>query len=231
MLPSFPLDLTSALSTLLETRHSCRAFRPDRVPRAMIEEVFAIAQRTASWSNVQPWQVTLVSGQTLERLRRSLTTVFDAGSPPERDIPFPSRFTGSHLERRRACGYSLYEAVKIDREDHDGRQRQSRRNCEFFGAPHVAFLSTSADLGPYALVDVGGYLPVLMLAMQSRGIASIAQAALANQSGLIREQLSIPADQLLVCGVSFGLEDTSDPVNAFRTKRANADEVMRFLDV
>lgn len=62
-----------------------------------------------------------------------------------------------YLVRRRG-GASPYARLGIDRSDLDGRARQMRRKVEFFGAPHVAILSTGRDLGVAGAVDCGGYL-------------------------------------------------------------------------
>jgi len=45
------------LEHLLQRRRSCRAFLPQPVDPALITRLFALAQRTASWCNTQPWQV------------------------------------------------------------------------------------------------------------------------------------------------------------------------------
>jgi len=60
------------LSELLHTRYSCRAFLPQPLPRSTVERILELAQRTASWCNAQPWQLTIVSGGALERLRVAL---------------------------------------------------------------------------------------------------------------------------------------------------------------
>ena len=52
------------LDELLSERFSCRAFRAEPVPRATIERILAAAQKTASWCNSQPWQLTITSGAT-----------------------------------------------------------------------------------------------------------------------------------------------------------------------
>ena len=58
------------LDELLGERFSCRAFKPDPVPRPLIERVLTAAQRTASWCNSQPWQVLIASGEARERFRK-----------------------------------------------------------------------------------------------------------------------------------------------------------------
>ena len=49
-------------------------FLPEPVPRAVIERILALAQRTASWCNCQPWQVAVTEGAATERLRQALET-------------------------------------------------------------------------------------------------------------------------------------------------------------
>jgi nitroreductase len=73
------------LEELLGERFSCRAFKPDSVPRPIIERILKAAQRTASWCNSQPWQVVIASGEAREifvkpsmrrRVPASMTVIF-----------------------------------------------------------------------------------------------------------------------------------------------------------
>ncbi len=118
----------------------------------------------------------------------------------------------------------------MERGDKAGYARQTGENFRFFGAPHVAIITSDPDLGVYGAVDVGGYVQVLLLAMQSRGIAAIPQAALANYSALVKSQLGIPAERMMVCGISFGYEDVDHPANRYRTRRASIDEAVSWAE-
>ena len=60
----------AVLEDLLRQRYSCRAYRPDPVPRPTIDRILAAAQRTASWCNSQPWQVVIASGAAKATLPR-----------------------------------------------------------------------------------------------------------------------------------------------------------------
>lgn len=221
---------TDLLDTLLATRHSCRAFLPDPVPRETLEAVLRTAQRTSSWCNSQAWQVSIASGAATGRLRDALVAAATSGGARGSDFPFPAEYTGVYLERRRECGFQLYNAVGVERGDKAGYARQTLENFRLFGAPHVAILTSDPGLGVYGAVDVGGYVQVLLLAMQAHGIAAIPQAALANHSALVKEQLGIPPARRMVCGISFGYEDTSHPANSYRTTRAAIDEVVDWVD-
>ncbi|MEL7115951.1 MAG: nitroreductase family protein, partial [Pseudomonadota bacterium] len=142
-----------AFDALLAKRWSCRAFRPDPVPRAVIEAILTAAQRTASWNNVQPWQVTLLSGASMAAFRRKMVETARAGGTPEPHIPFPTSYEGVYKDRRRACGYQLYDAVGIARGDKPAYARQTLRNFEMFDAPHVAIITGEEVLGTYGVLD------------------------------------------------------------------------------
>ena len=218
-----------SLDALLAERHSCRAFLPQEVPREIIESILRTAQRAASWCNSQAWQVSVTMGEATERLRRKLVEAQSGGQPAGTDFPFPGEYRGVYLERRRECGFQLYHAVCVPRGDKEGYARQTLENFRLFGAPHVAVLTSDPGLGVYGAVDVGGYVQVLLLAMQAHGVAAIAQAALANHSALVKRELEIPGERLMVCAVSFGYEDKQHPANSYRTRRAELRDVVRFL--
>ncbi|MBU2486587.1 MAG: nitroreductase [Alphaproteobacteria bacterium] len=217
------------LSDILEQRYSCRAFRPDPVPRAQFEAMFGIAQRTASWCNAQPWQVALLSGDALERFRSGLVEMAEQGGS-EPHIDFPASYDGVYAERRRECGLALYQSVGIARDDMERRREQHMDNFRLFGAPHVAVISTARNLGTYGAVDCGGYVSNLLNAATSLGIASIPQAAPARYGHYVADAIGLSGDRLIVCVVSFGYADTSHPVNGFRTSRAGVPSVVSFLD-
>lgn len=217
------------LSSLLHTRYSCRAFAPQALERATIDRILAAAQRTASWCNAQPWQLTIASGATLARLRSALQAHV-ATEPPAPDLPWPREYRGVYQERRRECGWGLYEALGIAKGDREASARQAAENFTMFGAPHVAIISSDEALGVYGAVDCGAYVANFLLAAHSLGVATLAQAALAAYPGVLREVLGIAADRSIVCGISFGLADPAHPANRFRTQRADPGDCVTWLD-
>lgn len=217
------------LDMLLSQRHSCRAFLPQRVPREQIEGILRIAQKTASWNNVQPWQVHIVSGAAIERFRALMLDAGRNGSAGS-DFPWPKEYQGIYLQRRRECGFGLYAAVGIEKGDREASGRQALENFRFFGAPHVAVITSDAALDVYGAVDSGAYVANFMLAAESCGVASIAQGALASRSDLIRSFLALPDSRRVLCGISFGYPDRQHPANSFRTSRAPLQEVVSWID-
>jgi len=219
---------SDALAELLDSRHSCRAFLPDPVPRDSIERVLSLAQRTASWCNAQPWQVSIVSGDQLQTLSDGLITFMrDNGRQP--DIPAPAAYENEYGTRRRESGLALYSALGITREDKERRNQQHLENFRFFRAPHVAIVTSDRTLGNYGVLDSGAFVSTFMLAAQSLGISTIAQGAIAMAAPAVREFLELTEDRLVVCGISFGYKDPDHPANEFRTSRAAAEEVVTWV--
>ncbi|WP_241049486.1 nitroreductase [Achromobacter xylosoxidans] len=219
----------AALEDWLRTRHSCRAFLPEPVPRATIERILTLAQRTASWCNCQPWQVTVASGDGARRLSQALLRRAEqSGFTP--DFPFPREYQGDYLARRRESGFQLYGAVGVARGDREAYRRQELRNFQLFDAPHVAIITTDEALGEYGAIDCGGYVANFLLAAQANGVATVAQASLAMYPEVLREQLDIGADRRVVCAISFGYADAAHPANSYRTSRADLDAAVRWVD-
>lgn len=218
------------LEALLQRRFSCRGFRAEPVPRPVVERILGLAQRTASWTNSQPWQVELLSGAALQRFSAALYAHAASGAPLTPDIPFPRDYRGVYRERRRETGFGLYATLGIARDDLAARNRQALENFRMFGAPHLALVTSDEALGTYGAVDCGGYVATFMQAAEALGVASIAQAAIAGHAGFVRAQLGLPADRQLVCGIAFGFADPDHPANAFRTGRAGLGEAVTWRE-
>ena len=216
------------LLRLMRARHTTRAFRPEPVPREDIQRMLEAAQLVASWHNVQPWQGIVTSGESTERFRAALLEAART-SEVNSDLPQPEEYLGVYKDRRRTAGYGLYESLGIERSDFEARNAQTLENFRLFGAPHVLIIHSASALGPYGVLDCGAYISMVLLAAESLGLAAAPQAAIAMQSRLVHEHFGIPADRVVVAGVSFGFE-SDHVVNAFRTERASISEAVSWLD-
>ncbi len=211
------------LDAVMAARHSCRGFLPDAVPRAQIEQILRCASRVPSWCNAQPWQVVVTSGAETDAFRTALRREAETGSH-QPDLPFPTSYNGAYQDRRRACGWALYDAVGVKKGDRTGSAQQMMRNFDLFDAPHCAIVSSPADLGGYGALDCGGFVTAFTLAAKTLGIATIPQAAVASYSPFLHRYFDIPESRLILCAISFGYADTDHPANGFRTDRAGLGE-------
>jgi nitroreductase len=222
-------DAIDVLEGLLDARYSCRAYKVDPVPRPVIERIVRAAQRTASWCNSQPWHVTIMSGAETEKFRKVMYETAASGAESAPDFPWPREYVGVYQARRRESGFQLYDAVGIAKGDKVAAAKQALENYNFFGAPHVAIITTTEPLGVYGAVDCGAYVGNFMLAALALGVGSIAQAALARRSDVVREHLKLADDRRVVCGISFGYPKHDHIINSYRTSRAPLSEAVTFV--
>lgn len=233
-------DAAAVLSDLVRSRRSVRDFKPDPIRPALLEAVLADAQWAPSWSNTQPYRVAVASGPIRDRIADQLCARFDAGMAAERagwwgklkllatrkglpDGDFPTRFPyPPDLQPRRVeTGRGLYALLGIGRQDLAARDRQMRRNFEFFGAPTALFLFAHRGLRAFSVLDAGIWLQTLMLSAHAHGLATCAQGALATWAGPVRQAFDVPAPYQLLCGVSIGYP-SEHPVNRYNPGRSDA---------
>lgn len=215
-----------ALKDTLQNRYSCRGFKPDPVPEDVITQIIDAARHVPSWCNAQPWQVTITKGEATERFRALMTETATQGTPPNPDLNWPAKYSGVYGDRRRTCGFQLYDAVGIPKEDRVARANQMLRNYTLFDAPHVAIVHSPAELGAYGAMDTGGFVTAFTLAATALGIATIPQAAIAAYAPQVKEHFGIAEDRLVLCAISFGYADPDHPANQFRTERAAAADII-----
>ena len=103
-------------------RRSIRGYKSDQVPRALIEEILAIAMRSPSSMNTQPWNFTVVSGEVLNKIRAGNTERNLAGVPHSREFRIGRGFEGEHRDRQVGVAKQLFAAMDIAREDKEGRR-------------------------------------------------------------------------------------------------------------
>lgn len=221
------MDILSAITD----RASTRAFLDQPVPRVTINDILDTARWSPSGVNTQPWRVEVVSGASQRGLSEGMLELAEQGVAPNPDYAYyPEQWREPYKARRKACGLALYGALGIGREDREGAVAAARNNYRFFGAPVGMFFFMDRDMGTGSWIDMGMFIQSVMLAARAHGLESCPQASLADYPELVREQLGVPADKLLICGLSLGYADHSAPVNGYRTEREAVDSFTSWHD-
>ncbi|HSP32021.1 MAG TPA: nitroreductase family protein, partial [Halomonas sp.] len=71
----------------------------------------------------------------------------------------------------------------------------------------------------------------VMLAARGQGLHTCPQAAFAWYHTLIRDELKLDENSLLLCGIALGYEATQAPENGFITERESAENFTTFHGV
>lgn len=229
-----PPGPASIVDAAITSRRSIRAFRPDPVPRAAIEEILAVAARAPSGTNTQPWKVHVLTGAALQGFSEAILAIV---ADPARLAQckdeyayYPEKWVEPYLARRRKVGWDLYGLLGIGRADKDRIQAQQARNFRFFDAPVGLIFSIDRVMAQGSWLDYGMFLQNIMVAARARGLDTCPQAAFIQFHDLIRERLGIGADHAIVCGMSLGYADMSRIENTLVTEREPPASFAQFVD-
>jgi len=212
-------------------RRSIRGFKPDPVPRALIEEIIALAMRAPSSLNTQPWNFTVVTGEPLDRIRAGNTERTLGGVPESREFRLGESYGGSHRERQIEIAKQLFGAMGIAREDKDKRHDWVLRGFRQFDAP-VSIVVTydrvllGSDIAPF---DCGAVVNALVNAAWARGLGCVINSQGIMQSPVVREHAGIADDQVIQTCVAMGWPDDSFPANAVVSRRKPVEEAATFV--
>jgi nitroreductase len=231
---SSPVLAASAIDEAILTRKSVRAFLPTPVERSTVEELLALASRSASGSNIQPWRVRIVAGEAKHRLTKAILNAVarDGFEPYQREWNYyPVNWREPFLGRRRKIGWDMYSLLGVPKGDFEGTQRARLRNYEFFGAPVGMIFTLDEDLEIGSWLDLGIFLGAIMIAARGRGLDTCPQAAFADFHKIIRPLLNIPDNEIIICGLALGHVDPDAPINALKTERAPLSDFASFEDL
>ena len=217
---------------VINGRRSIRGFKKKPVPRELVEEVIALANRAPSSMNTQPWHLHVLTGEPLERVRKGNTERMLAGHPVTREIDDHGKYEGVHRDRQVEIAIQLFEAMGIERHDKEKRQDWVLRGFRQFDAPVSIVVCYDRDLEPGGTIahfDLGAVTFGLVLAAWSRGLGCVINGQGIMQSPVVREVAKIPEDQVILTCVALGWPDDSFPANAVVSRRRSAEQVARFV--
>jgi nitroreductase len=216
---------------VVQGRRSIRGFKPDPVPRAVLEEVIALAIRAPSSMNTQPWHLHVVTGEPLDRIRAGNTERNLAGVPPSREFRSHGAYEGEHRKRQIEIAVQLFEAMGIARDDKEKRHDWVMRGFRQFDAPVSVVVTFDRELlgGDIAQFDCGALVNALVNAAWSRGLGCVVNSQGIMQSPVVREHAGIPDDEVIMICVAMGYPDERFPANAVVSRRRPVEEVASFV--
>lgn len=216
---------------VVDSRHSCRGFTSEAVTREQVEQIAALAAKSPSWGNTQPWKLYAVGGDKAKEIRRRLVDTMLSERPQEPDIAMPMDFEQGMSARYKDLGRALFKVLGIAREDADKRSAHYANNFSAFGAPCLLFVTVPKNQTSYVVFDAGAFTHGLCLAAASLGLSTVILAALARFPEEVRAVAPIPEEEDLVIGVALGHPDPQAPANGFRSERRPLEDMLTTFDL
>ena len=173
-------------------------------------------------------------GEAKHALSRDIRAVYDdpeqrARHTEEYDY-YPTEWVSPYIDRRRKVGWTLYSLLGIDKGDKTRMHAQHRRNYDFFDAPVGLIFTIDRVLRQGSWLDYGMFLENIMIAARARGLDTCPQAAFTQFHRIIRDQLALPDNEMVVCGMSLGYADMSRVENTLVTEREPVSGFARFIE-
>jgi nitroreductase len=222
-------SVRAAVDGVLRARRATRGFLARPMPADLVCDILDVARWAPSNSNIQPWCVHVLAGPAKAALSAAIGAAHR--DDPAAHVPaykhFPDVLDTPFADRQREFGRLYYDSLGIAQTDAGARHAQTGRNFAFFDAP-VGLVFTIADrLERGSWLDYGIFLQSVMVAARARGLDTCPQISFVKYHAIIRAALPVPADHMIVCGMSLGYADPAtrgsdlamprEPVERFAT--------------
>ncbi|GGC88828.1 nitroreductase [Undibacterium terreum] len=199
----------SEVEKVMMSRFANRFYLHREVDLEAITGILNAARYAATGGNVQPWRVYVLAGAAKTALADAIATAHETASGEHKSeynylpAPLPEPFAS----RRNEFASVFYGSLGIAQEDMAARAVQSARNCRFFDAPVGLIFTIDRRLEKGSWLDLGMFIQNIMLAAKARGLDTCTQEFLSRYHAVIRTQLPLAAEELVVCGMSMGFGD------------------------
>ncbi|HEX9172845.1 MAG TPA: nitroreductase [Telluria sp.] len=223
-----------AVDAAITSRRSIRAFLPTPVAREDIEQILEVSARAPSGTNTQPWKVYVVTGPAKAALSDAILAVHTdpvlSQQHTEEYAYYPREWVSPFIDRRRKVGWDLYALLGLTRDNKPGMAAQHARNFRFFDAPVGLIFTIDRVLEQGSWLDYGMFLQNVMVAARGRGLDTCPQAAFTQYHRIIADELELPPNETVVCGMALGWADMDKIENSLITEREPVASFVRFVD-
>jgi nitroreductase len=216
----------------IKQRRSIRSFKPDPVPKTILQELMEVALRAPSWANTQPWDFAIVSGAKLEEIRRVYIRIWDEKS--RTDLSRPQGFPEPYNSRRQAL--VRRDAVVMNRtREGQGEGWRQALSSRLYGAPCIIYIYTGRDfylqgssVNVWPIFDCGLIAENIMLLATNFGLGTLPAIQLVKYPDVLKKELEIPDSKLMVLGIAIGYPDWDYPLNKAYSQREPLDNITKW---
>lgn len=202
-------------------RRSTRAFLPDAIHENVIRDILETARWAPSWGNAQDWNVYVLTGEPLERVKAEYLRKIREGEDEPTDLTMPARDRWpEHILAR----------MNLTRPGDTFRPPPGPSIFEMYGAPCLLVFAIDDALVPeYACFDAGLLAENVCLAAEDVGLSSVIMAVSVRYPEVLRAVLPATRGKRFVIGVALGLAMRDAPANEIERRRVDLDEIVTWV--
>jgi nitroreductase len=212
-------------------RKSIRGYKPDPVPKEVLEQILELASHAPSAMNTQPWEFIVLTGDVLENVRRGNVELLNSGALPNPEHVVTSWPRESIYRQRQVnLAKQLFQLMDIPREDKEKRAKWLERGFRYFDAPAAIILSTDrclSESGP--LLDIGAAIQTICLAALHFGLETCIEDQGTMYPEVLRKYAHIPESKRIIVAIAIGYPDWDFPANKVESEREPIKNVTTWL--
>ncbi len=214
----------------ITSRRSVRKFLSTEISKDVIEDILTVSARAPSGTNIQPWNVHVLLGESKSKVcKASCDAFYDPKIEKKNErIHYMEDFREPYLARRRKVGWDLYALLNIKKGDYEKTKSFHVQNFNFFNAPVGLIFTIEKDLGWMSWLDYGMFIQNICIAARAYGLDTCPQAAWGQMHKVISPILNIEDGHIIHCGMSLGYEDKNADVNKLKTVREDLNTFTQF---
>ncbi|MGM0423520.1 MAG: nitroreductase [Thermodesulfobacteriota bacterium] len=215
----------------IQDRRSIRGFKPDPVPKEMLQQILQAAVRAPSAMNSQPWEFTVLAGSALQKIQDKSAEKFRSGQDPAPELA-PGNWPRDSVYRRRQTDLAkqIFSLLGIGREDKEKRVAWAEKGIKFFQAPAAIIICTDRQLPECEpLLDIGAAVQNICLAAVDQGLGTCIEVQGVGYPEVIREITGIGQEKRILLGIAAGWPDWEDPANQLRSNREDPDTLTTWM--
>jgi nitroreductase len=218
----------------IRTRRSIRVFKPDLVPKKVLQELLDVGRWAPSGGNVQPWYFEVLAGEALAKVTARLVqkaTTWDGHDymNTRPDLPRTGPYSKLLAPRRQLLKtvqdpiYYPPGTKNLEAKDLEHREHMLR----FFDAPGVIIVCAD-DRGPNSIVSIGAVAQTICLAALTYGLGTCIMGIPVLWPEVFRELLNIPKERAIATSIAIGYPDLRAPINTFPRPREPLDSLVEW---
>lgn len=211
-------------------RSSIRGYKPDPVPRKVLEEILDICRWAPSIRNAQTCEMAVLGGKVMEEVKARLDEKLRAKVKPNPDLP-AGEIPEFYLKRCVANRDAIDVQLCPPRTDNPNIRRAefTLKGGRFYDAPNAIVIYSDKALDTsMAIFNAGTMAQTIALMAPVYGLGTCITTRSVAYPEIYRGLLDIADSKILVTGIAIGYPDPEYAINNYTRNRVPLKEIARW---
>ena len=204
----------------IRNRRSIRGFKPEPVPRKVLEQLLDTCRWAPSAQNIQTWEMAILGGKVMAEVKTRLEEKCKAKVKTNPD--FPSIEPTGIYQQRAIASRDVTDKHQFPPGTMDLDAKRAGyllKGGRFHDAPNGIIIYSDKSLDAKAIINAGIIAQTIALAAPAYGLGTCLMYRVVNYPDVLRELLKIPASMNIIIGIAIGYPDPGAILNTIPRSR------------